>query len=46
MSQGALIAHFGVGAADVIDELRVSFPDGSVVVRTDVAVNQRLAVSP
>ncbi|MEO2006011.1 MAG: CRTAC1 family protein [Candidatus Poribacteria bacterium] len=46
LSGGALTAHFGLGAAKVVDELRVTFPGGSVVLHVNVTPNQRVAVSP
>jgi hypothetical protein len=46
LGQGELVAHFGLGAATVIDELAVFWADGRTTVVTDVAVNQRLTLSP
>ncbi len=37
-------AHFGLGAADSIDLLRVDWPSGAVTEQTDVAVDQMLLV--
>ena len=44
LSQSELSAHFGVGDASVIDELRIEWTDGSVTTLEDVAVNQTLTV--
>ncbi len=41
-----LTAHFGLGDVDVIDELRVEWPNGEVTVLDDVAPNQTLTVRP
>ena len=46
LSGSALTAHFGLGVAGVVDELRVTFPDGSVVAQENVAPNRRVVVSP
>ena len=37
-------AHFGLGQADTIDELRVVFPSGRDVVQTDVAPNRLITI--
>jgi len=37
-------AHFGLGGADMIDEVRVTWPTGVVQVLEDVAVDQRLTI--
>jgi hypothetical protein len=37
-------AHFGVGGATTIDELRVTWPTGIVQTLTDVPVDQRLTI--
>ena len=44
MSQSSLVAHLGIGDAAVVDEARVTFPGGSVVVLRDLAPNQRIDV--
>ena len=36
--------HFGLGAAETMDELRVQWPRGYVTVLTDVAANTQLTV--
>ncbi len=41
-SQDALVVHFGLGDATVVDTLRVLWPSGSALELTDVAVDQRL----
>ncbi len=40
-----LVAHFGLGNATVIDELRVEWPSGNVQIFTDVATNQFLTIN-
>jgi len=39
-----ICAHFGVGRATSIDELRIRWPRGYVTTLTDVAVNQHLVI--
>ena len=39
------IAHFGLGSATVIDEIRVEWVNGETVVMTDVAVDQHISIS-
>jgi hypothetical protein len=46
LSCSELSAHFGLGAATIVDELRVEWSNGTVTVLTDVAVNQTLVVTP
>ena len=46
LTQSELTAHFGLGEASSVDELRIEWPDGSVTRLTDVAVNQTITVSP
>lgn len=41
MAGRALGLHFGLGAAELIDLLRIRWPDGSVSERRDLAVNRR-----
>ncbi len=45
LSTSELIAHFGLGPAASIDELRFDFPDGSTVIKTNLAPNQRLVIT-
>jgi hypothetical protein len=40
-----LVAHFGLGASTLIDELRIDWSDGSSSVLNNVAVNQTLTVA-
>lgn len=44
LSQSELAAHFGLGSATVIDELRVDWPNGRQTVLHELAVNQTLTV--
>ena len=45
ISQDPSNAHFGLGTATVIDSLTVIWPDRTVTVKTNVAVNQRLVIT-
>jgi hypothetical protein len=45
LSSNPIEAHFGLGAAAAVDELRVVWPDGSEETRHDVAADQRLAIT-
>lgn len=45
VSAEPLVAHFGVGAAGVVDEVVVEWPDGTVERHEDVGVNQELSIS-
>ena len=45
LSQSELSAHFGLGAAPGIDELRVDWPNGRTDTFRDIAVNQTLTVA-
>ncbi len=40
-----LSAHFGLGAADVVDTLEVLWPNGAITTLTDVAADQTLTIS-
>ncbi|MCA9234269.1 MAG: CRTAC1 family protein [Planctomycetales bacterium] len=44
-AQSDLPVHFGLGTATVIDELRIEWPDGTVQVLANVAVDQYFAVA-
>ena len=46
LTHSELTAHFGLGAAEVVDELRVEWTDGNVTIVTDIAANQTVTVSP
>jgi hypothetical protein len=46
LSSSELSAHFGLGAATSVDELRVEWSNGEVTVLKDVAVNQTIVVTP
>ncbi|MEM8962875.1 MAG: CRTAC1 family protein [Acidobacteriota bacterium] len=45
LSQSEMSAHFGLGGATSVDELRVRWPNGAVTVLTNVAVNQTLTIA-
>ena len=44
MSQNEQIAQFGLGSAEMV-AVRVTFPDGTIVVQTDVAANQQITLA-
>jgi len=46
MSTSELSAHFGVGTATVIDEVKVTWNDGSETVLTNVAADQTITITP
>jgi hypothetical protein len=43
--QNEMIAHFGLGEAGTVDQLRIQWPGGSTWDTTDVAVDQRLLIT-
>jgi hypothetical protein len=45
LSQSPYEAHFGLGAADRVDEVEVRFPSGARAVRRDVPARQRIVIS-
>ncbi|MGE3181976.1 MAG: FG-GAP-like repeat-containing protein [Phycisphaerae bacterium] len=45
LSQSELSAHFGLGGATFVDELRIEWADGDVLVEENVAAGQTLVVS-
>jgi len=45
LSMSELVAHFGLGAAALVDELRVEWSNGQVTTLTDVAVDQTITVA-
>jgi hypothetical protein len=45
ISQSELTAHFGLGAANKVDEIRVTWPDGATTTTQNVAVNQTLTLT-
>lgn len=45
LGRGELTAHFGLGAAEVVERLIVEWPDGSQTVRMGVAANQYLEIA-
>ena len=44
ISQSELSAHFGLGSAPVVGELRVVWPNGHVTIKQNVPVNQTLTL--
>lgn len=46
LSQSELSAHFGLGRATLVDEVRVEWSDGQVTSLTNVPANQTLTLSP
>ena len=45
MGQDMAAAHFGLGRAEMIDSLTVTWPGGKVQTLTDVPINQRMTVT-
>ncbi len=45
LSQSELSAHFGLGDATSIDEIRVEWPDGQVTTLEDVPANQTMTIA-
>ncbi|RQG95084.1 CRTAC1 family protein [Natrarchaeobius chitinivorans] len=45
-SQDTRTLHFGFGEADTVDELRVTWPDGTELTLEDVETGQRIHVTP
>ena len=46
LSQSELSAHFGLGSAPIIDEVRVEWSDGTVTSLTNISANQTLTLTP
>jgi len=44
LAQSELSAHFGIGAAQIVDALVVEFPNGLTATRSSVAPNQTLTI--
>jgi len=44
MSNDPVIAHFGLGGGSVVNKLTIRWPDGSMQVVNDVAINQHLVI--
>ena len=45
MSQNSLLAHFGLGEANLAQYVLIKWPGGKIQTLTDVAANQRIAVA-
>lgn len=45
LTQSELSAHFGLGEALIVDEVRVDWADGSVTLMENVAINQTITVA-
>ncbi len=45
LTQSELSAHFGLGQATMVDELRVEWPDGTLTTMENVPINQTITVS-
>lgn len=46
LSQDSREVHFGVGRAETVDRVRVEWPDGTTVTRTNVSTGQRVVIGP
>jgi hypothetical protein len=46
VSQDPAVAHFGLGNALVVSELRVEWPNGAVTVLNGIGANQKLVLNP
>ena len=46
LTQSELTLHFGLGQAETVDQLKVTWPDGTVTERNNVAVDQTITVTP
>lgn len=44
-SQNSLTLHFGLGKADVIDQLRIKWPSGLIQTWKRVAANQKVVAT-
>ena len=44
LSQSELSAHFGLGSATMVDQIRVLWPNGAITVLEDVASDQILEI--
>lgn len=44
LAQSSDVLHFGIGDSDSVEEVRVTWPDGSETTRTDLEVNQRIEI--
>lgn len=45
LTQGEVSAHFGLGSATLVDELRVEWADGSMAFLSNIAANQTITVA-
>ena len=45
MGQDMAAAHFGLGPANTIDSLTITWPGGKIQTLTDVPINQRITVT-
>ncbi|MCA9242984.1 MAG: CRTAC1 family protein [Phycisphaerales bacterium] len=44
-SQSERVAHFGLGASTIVDELRIEWTDGQITTLNDVVANQKLTIA-